>query len=159
MVEKRTTAAEPYAYVLSGLKDVGLVNIAVYRCPQCSYAAPIIPRVGELHRLIALALVTQGSPLRGDQVRFLRKHAGLPARQFANLLGVTPQHLSRVENGHRPFGAPTDRLIRAITLTATDCKEARRKLLQIAGRLEKGARREQPRPLFRLRGGRWLKAA
>ncbi len=150
-------------YALSGLKNVGLVNIIVHRCPTCGFEAPIIPRVGELHRVIALDLVKQPRPLRGEEIRFLRKYTGLPARQFARLLGVTAPHLSRIENGHtQSFGASTDRLIRAIILTATDGKDARDILLKIADELEPRAKRKpqtQQLPLFTLRGSRWLKAA
>lgn len=65
----------------------------------CPAEMPIIPRVCELHRVMADSLIGQPEPLSGDQIRFLRKSIGLAARKFAALLQVDPAHLSRVETG------------------------------------------------------------
>ncbi|MCL5044312.1 MAG: hypothetical protein M1336_03400 [Deltaproteobacteria bacterium] len=76
--------------------------------------------------MIALELIKRWRRLSGSEVRFLRKHAGLPARQFARLPGVTPEHLSRLEDGHtQAFGEATDRLIRTVTLSAVDGPKGR----------------------------------
>jgi transcriptional regulator with XRE-family HTH domain len=94
--------------------------------------------------------------LKGSEIRFLRKHAGLPAREFAKLVGVSAEHLSRIENGHTDsLGKPTDRLVRALTLTAKDGREARTTLLSIADGLKKGTKggkREHPSYALRRQG-------
>lgn len=163
MEKRQATVAEPYRYLLSGLDDVYLAEVAVYRCPKCRFEAPIIPKAEELHRVIALGLIKRPRRLSGSEVRFLRKHAGLPARQFARLLGVTPEHLSRVENGHtQAFGQPTDRLIRTVTLTAVDGPKARELLLEIADEIGKRAasgRRQQTSLVYRLEKTTWRRAA
>ncbi len=100
MSPRHATRERPYFYKLSGLDNVVLVGIDVYLCPKCSFEAPIIPRVAALHGVIAHDLTFKRGLLCGNEIRFLRKHAALPANQFARLIGITPQHLSRVENGH-----------------------------------------------------------
>ena len=154
MIERVATESEPYRYDLSGLKDVLLFGIKVLQCPACGFEAPIVPRVAELHEVIARIIIQKPVPLRGEEIRFLRKHAGFPARKFATLLGVSPVYLSRVENGHTAkLGNPTDRLVRALTLTARDGRAAKDMLMQLAVELE--AQTKQVRhPMFK-NGRRW----
>jgi putative transcriptional regulator len=146
MIKRRATSEKPYFYKRSGLDNVVLSGIDVLVCPQCERETPIIPKVGQLHALLADTIVRQPSPLRGDEVRFLRKHAGLPAQRFAALIGVTPQHLSRIENSHTPLGKSADRLVRAFTLTATEGQEARTILIGIAAELAHQKTHAQRRP-------------
>lgn len=115
MVVAEATSKTPYRYIGSGLDNVWLVGIKVLNCPRCDVKAPVIPRIEELHRTIAAALLKKPAPLRGDEIRFLRKHAEFPAQDFAALLGITPSHLSRIENGKTPkLGRAADRLARMI---------------------------------------------
>ena len=138
MTERQATMTKPYAYSLSGLKDVYLVGITVRECARCGCELPIIPRIGELHDVIVRTIVREQRPLRGDEIRFLRKAAGFPAQKFASLLGVTPQHLSRVENRHtEKLGKAADRLARAIAFVAKDGEQARELFLELADQLEK----------------------
>lgn len=115
MVAAEATKEKAYRYVGSGLGNVWLVGITVLTCPKCGERAPVIPRILDLHRAIAASLLQKRSALRGDEIRFIRKHAGFPAQDFAALLGVTPSHLSRIENGKTPkLGSPADRLARMV---------------------------------------------
>jgi transcriptional regulator with XRE-family HTH domain len=165
MSEKQATMANPYRYTLSGLKDVCLAGIVVYECPRCGVVAPVIPRIAELHDVIARALVKEPRPLRGDEVRFLRKAAAFPARKFASLLGITPQHLSRIENGHTAtLGRAADRLARFIAIKARDGEDAREVFMQVADRLEQEAQKKvvmaDTSACFELkRGSGWKEAA
>jgi transcriptional regulator with XRE-family HTH domain len=133
-MEKRHASDEhPYIYKQSGLNNLILTGISVYTCSACHSEAPVIPQVSRLYEVLAEGIIRQNRLLRGDEIRFLRKHAGLPAAKFARLIGVTAEHLSRVENGHtKSFGKGTDRLVRAFTLTAKEGREARETLLRIA---------------------------
>jgi transcriptional regulator with XRE-family HTH domain len=110
--------------------------------------------------VIALHLVEKPGPLRGDEIRFLRKWAGFPARQFAALVGVSPEHLSRIENGHTDaLGPPSDRLARAIAVASRDADEAREILLRVAGELEATRRPKGAGGVFSLERNRWKAAA
>lgn len=160
MEEREATVESPYAYGLSGLSNVFLAGITVHTCPRCGVESPVIQRIAELHQVIARVLAQKPASLRGDEIRFLRKHAGFPARKFAALLGVTPEHLSRVENGHtKSLGESADRLARAIATIAKDGEEARDILLKIADELESAHPKTERKPLFKLEKKHWKAAA
>jgi transcriptional regulator with XRE-family HTH domain len=113
--------------------------------------APVIPKPGELHRLLAKLFLGKRAPLAGDELRFLRKHAAMPAQKFATLLGIDPSHLSRVENGKvECLGVTSDRLARAIVSVAIDSPLVKDVLLRAA---EEG--RPLRRPLVRMHKNRW----
>lgn len=157
MERRTTTAAQPYNYRLSGLDNVRLVGIQVQRCPRCDVELPAIPRIGELHRVIARTLLDLDRPLQGQEIRYLRKFAGVAAQDFAALLGVRPEHLSRVENGHTAtLGASADRLTRGIAALALNDPDTVRQVLTAAARAE---RRRRPRPVTLVAGRRWKLAA
>jgi DNA-binding transcriptional regulator YiaG len=163
MVEVMATADAPYAYTLSGMKDVLLAGILLHKCPQCGEQSAVIPRIEELNNVITEALVKKPVSLNGDEIRFLRKHAGIPAREFSSLLGIDASHLSRVENGHTPsLGPQTDRLARFIVIASTRGGEmARVRLLEVARllALRRKARIELHRPTFTLGLEGWKMAA
>lgn len=154
---RRSTAREPYRYLESGLRTVGLVGVAVHACPQCHEEAAEIPKVGQLHQAIAEALLTKPGPLAGDELRFLRKNAGIAAAQFAELLGIDPAHLSRAEHGKRGLGAPTERLARAVIAAAMKRANISEILLTARGAKDKRDR-EKP-PVFVIRGNAWRQRA
>jgi transcriptional regulator with XRE-family HTH domain len=104
---------QSYKYEECGLTNVRLSNILVFEC-SCGVRVPEIPSISELHCLIALDLLRKPSLLVGEEVRFLRKMAGLSQRELAELMGVTPTRPSKWENA-----APSkegDRLLRTICL-------------------------------------------
>jgi transcriptional regulator with XRE-family HTH domain len=159
MMERKTTLDTPYPYVVSGLKDLVLVGILVRQCPQCKAESPVIPKVGELHRVVAAYLMRKPTPLMGDQIRFLRKNAGFSAKKFAALLDIDPSHLSRIERGKRnALGPSTDRLARAVLMAESKGGEAARQvLLKIAERKQIEREQEKNQPLlFKLYRNHWV---
>lgn len=102
-----------YAYRESGLDNVILTGIAIYKC-SCGEKMPLIGNIEALHRAIANALVKKKTPLTGREVRFLRKQIGLNAKELAAVLGVTPVTVSRWENESESVGAANDKLIRLL---------------------------------------------
>lgn len=159
--ERKATLTEPYHDDLSGLSNLYLTGITVRTCPQCGVESPLIPRVEALHQELARVLTRKPSLLNGEEIRFLRKHAGFPAQQFAALLGVSPEHLSRVENGHTStLGSSTDRLARALAIIVTDGEAAREVLLHIADQVGKVTRpKATAKRLVTLARNRWKAAA
>jgi len=154
MVERKSTNKTPYLYKLSGLKNVGLVGISVWKCPKCKGESPIIPKIGELHDVIMRALILKSGLLMGDEVKFLRKNVGLPAKEFAALLSIDPSHLSRFENGKtKVLGPPTDKLVRAVVTASSRSEFVREVLLQHAEKLIKVS------TVFRLEKNHWRQAA
>jgi transcriptional regulator with XRE-family HTH domain len=164
LIRKVATLQNPYHYDLSGLKDVYLDGITIESCPKCETESPIIPRIAELHAVIAKSLVDKATLLTGEEIRFLRKWAGFAAKQFAALLGIDASHLSRVENGKtRHLGAPVDKLTRAMAMAASDQEFTKNILLHIAeSRIRERKRRRAEKgkvPVFKLVSNRWNRAA
>ncbi len=108
-VETRTATR---SYDESGLKGIVLVGIPVKKCVACEKEEFGIPRMEELHRLIAMKLIDKQAALTGAEVRFLRKHLGYSAQDFAGRIDITPEHLSRVENDATTLSAMAERLVR-----------------------------------------------
>ncbi|MDA8215221.1 MAG: helix-turn-helix domain-containing protein [Nitrospiraceae bacterium] len=102
-----------YVYRESGLDNVVLTGITIYKC-SCGEKMPEISNIDGLHRVIANALVKKKTPLSGKEVRFLRKQIGLSAKELAAVLGVNPVTVSRWENEIELIGPANDKLIRML---------------------------------------------
>ena len=105
-----------YHYTECGLDCVTLENIVVYRCAACGAIVPEIPAIGELHRQLVLGIITKSSLLSGQEIKFLRKMAGLSSKDLATSLGVSPSTVSRWENGNRNISKNSDAALRMICL-------------------------------------------
>ncbi len=142
MVRRQTTPRSPYHYTASGLSNVFLSGIALYECPACKAEVPKIPRVGELHRVIAEILAGKPAHLRGEEVRYLRKNIGIPGKVLASVLGIAPETLSRVENGRLKRLRPAaEHLVRLMARSAARSESLRESVLKVAHLLEQ---REAP---------------
>jgi putative zinc finger/helix-turn-helix YgiT family protein len=106
------SGAETYLYKESGLPSVVLVGVEVRRCPSCGHHELVLPRLTELHRTIAHALIHKHSRLSGAEVRYLRKYLGWSGADFARHVGVHPSTVSNWENDKDPIGSASDRLLR-----------------------------------------------
>jgi transcriptional regulator with XRE-family HTH domain len=111
--ERIATKAKPYHYVGSGLDNVYLVGVKYRYWPQTDMQAAEIPRVPMLLDALGKAVLEKRGLLIGDELRYLRKELRLPSKDFAALVGVTPEQYSRLENGATV--TPTmDRLVRLL---------------------------------------------
>jgi DNA-binding transcriptional regulator YiaG len=113
-VERMATYQSPYRFVDSGLPNVYLVGIKYWTCEKCGKQSAEIPFLKDLMVKIARAVVSQETPLDGSEIRFLRKRLGKKSSEFAKIIGVTPEHYSRLESvreDHNPSGS-ADKLIR-----------------------------------------------
>lgn len=102
-----------YKYAESGLENIVLTDIPLYKCP-CGEEMPVIRNIEGLHRVIANALVKKNTPLSGKEVRFIRKEMGYTAKALALILGVSPVTISRWENETEKVGMANDKLIRLL---------------------------------------------
>lgn len=107
---------ENHLYTASGLPNVVLTDVEIRRCPECGDESVIIPRIEELYRTLALAVIRKPSRLSGEEVRFLRKYLGLSGVDFAHHMGVDPSTISNWENNKNPIGTTSDRLLRLMTV-------------------------------------------
>jgi putative zinc finger/helix-turn-helix YgiT family protein len=88
----------------------------VARCLRCGSYEISIPRLEELHRLLAKVLIEKPTRLTGDEVRFLRKSLGWSGSDFAKHMGVAGETVSRWENDAAPIGPQADRLLRLLVV-------------------------------------------
>ncbi len=109
-----STRTENHRYEECGLRYVTLRGISVNRCPDCGNFEVSIPRLEELHRLIAKCLIEKMTRFTGAEIRFLRKILGLSAADFARRVGVTVETVSRWENNATVIGTQADRLLRLL---------------------------------------------
>ena len=63
--------------------------------------------------VIAFCRTYKPARLRGAEVRFIRSVLAKSAKDFANCLSVTPEHLSRIENERERMSERLDKLVRA----------------------------------------------
>jgi putative zinc finger/helix-turn-helix YgiT family protein len=111
------SARENYSYAASGLPYVTLVGVEVRRCKACGEHEVVLPRVEQLHRALALAVIGKRARLTAAEVRYLRKQLGWSGAAFARHMGVTPESVSRWENDREPMGPVADRLLRLMVAT------------------------------------------
>ena len=109
-----------YAMKESGLKNVVLHGIDLVRCEQCGNVDPIIPRLNDLMRTLALAVITKPYRLLGNEVRFLRKFLGMTQDELSRWIHVDKTTLSKWENDEDPVGEQSDLLIRALAVIRGD---------------------------------------
>ncbi|QQR91034.1 MAG: helix-turn-helix domain-containing protein [Myxococcales bacterium] len=102
---------------LDSLPSVRVCGLKVSRCQECGEEAVSIPRLEQLHRVVAHTLVKKPGLLSGPQVRYLRKWLGWAAQDLARRFDLTPEHVSRIENGHLRISVTADRLLRMLVLT------------------------------------------
>lgn len=101
-----------HRYRESGLDYVVLLGVEMRRCPFCGEEELVIPRMEELHRVIARAVASREGALTGSEIRFLRKYLGLSGVTFAKRIGVSHETVSRWENDKQEMSPPLERFLR-----------------------------------------------
>jgi putative zinc finger/helix-turn-helix YgiT family protein len=107
----------PYRYAESGLPGVVLLGMEVRRCQKCGVEEVAIPRIEELHRLMAQAVIQRPNRLVPAEIKYLRKWLGWSGVDFARHMGATPETISRWEQGRVPMSPQADRLLRLMITT------------------------------------------
>ena len=98
---------------------------------------PHVPRINDLMRLLALAIIAKPYRLRGAEIRFLRKYLRKTGAEMARLLHVTKTTVSKWENDDDQIGEQSDRLLRVFALALGDGLEAKLKeLIELFPRIE-----------------------
>lgn len=120
-----TQSNQRHNYTESGLDNVYLDNIELLVCRKCGDQSPVIPRILDLHAAIARSIALQATPLRGEDLRFLRKQLGMRARDWSRLLRVDTSTFSRWENNEQQMGAQSDALVRFLYFRLSEEKESR----------------------------------
>ena len=130
-LEMRTaTLRNPYHFVDSGLPNVYLSGIKYRVCRACEMQSADIPALKQLMMVLARAVVESEAPLTGLEIRFLRKRLGKKATEFAQIIGVSQEQVSRWENEHNLPEKATDNLIRIYYSIFSKDRELKRKFNQ-----------------------------
>lgn len=105
-----------YPYAECGLSGVTLLGLEFRACPECGEEERVMPRLEQLHGVIAEAIAEKSPRLTGAEVRFLRKHLGWSGDYFAGVMGVRQETVSRWETEKEPMGVVSERLLRLMAL-------------------------------------------
>lgn len=127
---------ENHRYTESGLPHVTLEGVSVRACPACGFRTVVIPRIEELHQVLAYALVEYSPKFAGPEIRYLRKYLGYNRELFANVIGVDPDTVSHWEAGRRPMGTSADHLLRVLVMRTSPIEEYPNEKLAEVGRAE-----------------------
>lgn len=103
-----------HEYVESGLPGIVIRDMEFHVCP-CGESR-VVPRMAQLHRIIAEQVATKRARLTGAEVRFLRKHLGWSGEDFARAMDVTASTVSRWENERESMSVMAERLLRLMAL-------------------------------------------
>ena len=107
----RYSIIDAYRYEDSGLDNVYLQDVEAITC-ECG-SRVVIRAVPTLLRIITTCFAYKPGRLRGKEIRFIRHVIGSQSKEFAEVISVTPEHLSRLENSNKPISPPLDKLVRA----------------------------------------------
>jgi putative transcriptional regulator len=113
---KMASKRENHKYTACGLDYVTLVNVEVRRCQSCGEWEVVIPKLEQLHRVLAQTVAQAKSRLRGSEIRFLRKYLGYSGAEAADALSVTPETMSRWENDKVPISQSAERFLRLMVV-------------------------------------------
>ncbi len=112
-----TESIGSHPYIGSELPHVILQGVKFHKCAACGHGGVIIKRLAELHRVLARSVAKSPHKLAPGEICFLRKHLGWSGRDFARHFGVSPETVSRWENGKKVMGPTAERLLRVLALT------------------------------------------
>ena len=142
-----------HRYRESGLSNVTLLNVELRTCAACGDREVVIPKIEHLHKVIAQAVSLSPARLRPEEIRVLRKWLGFSAADFARVMGVRPETVSRWENtdGTYPMPPTAERLVRLMVSNQDPTTTYPIDLFQLQPKTK-------PEPL-RFRGPDWTRAA
>ena len=128
------SSKENYLYVESGLRNITLKDILIRYCPTCGARFASIPRITELHRLIALALINKPGRLVPSEIRFLRKSLGWSGADFARKFHCSPQQVSRweSENSNSRMSMSNELLLRLFVADGQKIEDYQENIEQVA---------------------------
>lgn len=110
---ERLKMQQIYHYTESGLDNVYLHNINIVHDSKGEEVV-YIPKVNQLHQVIAQGIINKAGIINGKELRFLRTEIGLKQAELSSQLGKEAQAVGRWERGECPIDKTTDTLIRII---------------------------------------------
>ena len=111
------TESDPYHFVGSGLPNVYLVGVEYELDKATMMQSAGIPCLPSLMEAIGKVLVEKKTALSADEIRFLRKRLRLASKLFAELVGLSSEQYSRIENGAATVTPTVERVVRLLYAT------------------------------------------
>ncbi len=100
---------------LMGVEICVLDAIIQQRCAQCGQSRGItIPNLPGLIAAVAVVRAINPVKLGGAEVKFLRRALSWKAKELAEKLNITPEHLSRVENEAKVLSEQPEKYLRLL---------------------------------------------
>lgn len=142
-------------YVESGLKNVILKGIYYDYCPNCGEDAFGIPNPFELQELLSQIIARQPQRLKPEEIRYLRTYLEFTGVDLAKVIAVTPETVSRWENGHEKMSVMSERFLRLLVIVKREPVPEQSILLQLAIEPCKATQKR----IFKNKNHRWKEAA
>lgn len=120
-----TKSVGEHRYTESGLDNVILRNVTKHTCESCGAERVVIPAMAKLHRELAHAISEKPARLAPQEVAFLREHLELSNKEFAELMGVSPEQASRWTTTEA-IGIPAEHLLRIFAAMGPESVRQRR---------------------------------
>jgi DNA-binding transcriptional regulator YiaG len=130
--EKVSGPRSPYHYMGAGLPNVYLVGVTYRTDRATGEQSAGIPCLPALLAALAEALLKKPAALTPAELRYLRKRLGLASKNFAPMVGLSPEQYSRVENG----AAITPMLDRTVRLLFAIVAKLKPEVAEVAARVE-----------------------
>lgn len=102
---------KPFHYTACGLNNVFIHGLDVV-CDDAGNDTFHIPRINQLHRVIAEGIVSHEFAMDGSELRFLRTEMGYTQARLAEIMKVKPLTVGRWERSDTPIGAVEEAFIR-----------------------------------------------
>lgn len=84
-------------------------------CYVCKKEVVSIPDIKGLVSAAAVARIMHSTKLNGPEIKFLRKAIKLPSKDFAKIMGIRPETVSRWEgNGEQQIGYSEEKIFRIL---------------------------------------------
>jgi transcriptional regulator with XRE-family HTH domain len=115
-VETRLVAEFSVAELVGAPFPVVLENAVKEKvCKSCgAVQGHVIPEPDQLSAIVAVLRVCDPMKLNGEEIRFLRKSMGWKAKELAQKLSISVEHMSRFENGKVIITEGYERFLRAL---------------------------------------------
>lgn len=105
---------ERFAEAMDHLPDLVVDGNERYSCRACGESGELWHRAEPLLELVRKTLIAKPRALSPGEFRRLRTMVHPVAQEFARLIGVTPEIVSKWESGKKPIPTATDLLVRSL---------------------------------------------
>lgn len=124
--------------------NVKLLNgVEVNQNPITGKEEVVIDDLIGLIGAVVRARVLHPRKLSGKELKFVREALGVQAKQLADFLEISAEHLSRCENGPKAMSASSEKLLRCLAFLATQLPDPSLAFVKPKGESERDIKNEK----------------